>query len=241
MTDTRQDRGVGDLVAVQVENRQHRAVADRIEELVRVPGGGERSGLGFAVTNHARDNHLGIVEGHSVGVRKAVTQLTSFVNRARRFRRRVAADVAGEGEVLEELLHALGVLAFIRVHLGVRALEIRGAEHTRRAVPRAGHEDHIEILAHDHPVHVHPHERQRWARSPVPKQPALDMFDPQRFSEERVVLQINHPDRQVVARAPICVERAQLLGRQRGRRVQLRWILRFERVCHSRPCSLIRM
>ena len=88
--------GIGDLVAVQVEDRQHRAVADRIDELVGMPGRGERTGLGLAIAHHAGDDQIGIVERSAVGVRHAVAELAALVNRARRLRRHVAADVAGE-------------------------------------------------------------------------------------------------------------------------------------------------
>ena len=41
--DPREHRRVGDLVAVEVQDRQHRAVAPRVEELVRVPARRERA------------------------------------------------------------------------------------------------------------------------------------------------------------------------------------------------------
>ena len=45
VADAGQDGGVVDLVAVEVKDGQHRAVADRIEELVDVPRGGQRAGF----------------------------------------------------------------------------------------------------------------------------------------------------------------------------------------------------
>ena len=53
---------IGDLVAVQVQDRQNGAVGGRVEELVGVPGGRERAGLGLAVAHDARDDEIGIVE-----------------------------------------------------------------------------------------------------------------------------------------------------------------------------------
>ena len=82
--DAREDGRVGDLVAVEVQDRQHRAVARRIEELVRVPAVGERAGLGLAVADHAGDDQVGIVEGRAVGVRQRVAELAAFVDRAGR-------------------------------------------------------------------------------------------------------------------------------------------------------------
>ena len=62
---------VGDLVAVEVQDRQHRAVACRVEELVRVPARGQRPGLGLAVADDAGDEQVGVVERGAVGVRRA--------------------------------------------------------------------------------------------------------------------------------------------------------------------------
>ena len=58
--DAGQHRRVGDLVAVEVQDRQHGAVADRVDELVRVPAGGQRPGLGLAVPDHAATTRSGL-------------------------------------------------------------------------------------------------------------------------------------------------------------------------------------
>ena len=62
VADAREDGRVGDLVAVEVQDRQHRAVAHRIDELVRVPRRRERSGLRLAVAHDAGDDQVGVVE-----------------------------------------------------------------------------------------------------------------------------------------------------------------------------------
>jgi hypothetical protein len=45
-----------------MQDRQHGAVGYRIEELVRVPCGGQRTGLRLAVADDAGDYEIGIVE-----------------------------------------------------------------------------------------------------------------------------------------------------------------------------------
>ena len=52
--DAGENGGIGDLVAVQMQHRQHRAIASRIEELVRVPCGRQRPGFRLAVADHRR-------------------------------------------------------------------------------------------------------------------------------------------------------------------------------------------
>ena len=60
--DAGQHGGVADLVAVEMQDRQHRPVADRVEELGRLPRGRQRPRLGLTVADHARHDQAGIVE-----------------------------------------------------------------------------------------------------------------------------------------------------------------------------------
>jgi len=96
VADAGQHRRVSDLVPVEVEDRQHRAVTDRVEELVRVPRRRQRAGLGLTVADDARDNELGVVQGGAVGVRQGVAKLAAFVDGPRRLRGHVGRDPAGE-------------------------------------------------------------------------------------------------------------------------------------------------
>ena len=102
---------VRDLVAVQVQDRQHRAVGDRVQELVRVPARRERSGLRLAVADDARDEQVGIVERRAERVRERVAELAALVDRSRRLGRDVARDPAGKRELPEEAAQPLFVLA----------------------------------------------------------------------------------------------------------------------------------
>ena len=83
---------VGDLVAVQVQDGQHGAVARRVQEPGRLPGGGQRAGFGLAVPDHRGDDQVGIVEGRPKRVRQAVAQLTALVDRAGQLWRAVRTD-----------------------------------------------------------------------------------------------------------------------------------------------------
>ena len=57
---SREQRGIGDLVPVEVQNRQHRAIRRRIQKLVGVPGGRQRPGLGLAVAHDAGHRQGGL-------------------------------------------------------------------------------------------------------------------------------------------------------------------------------------
>src|SRR5262249_43338212 len=83
------EAGVGDLVAVEVEDRQDAAVAGRVDELVAVPAGRQRPRLGLAVANHAGDDQVGVVERRPERVAEGVAQLAALVEAAGRLRRDV--------------------------------------------------------------------------------------------------------------------------------------------------------
>ena len=106
---------VRDLVTVEVQDREHRAVADRIEELVRVPARGERTRLRLAVTDDARDDQIGVVERGAERVTDRVAELATFVNRARRLRCDVARYATRKRELAEQSLHAFAVARDRRV------------------------------------------------------------------------------------------------------------------------------
>src|SRR5208282_662126 len=99
----RQNRGIRDLVAVEVQHRQNSPIADRVQEFVRMPGGCEWTGLRLAVAYCDGDDEIGVIECGSVGMRDGVAQLAAFVDRARRLRRAVRANSSRERKLTEEL------------------------------------------------------------------------------------------------------------------------------------------
>src|SRR5215470_3710490 len=52
VADSCQHGGIIDLVSVEMEDWQYRAIGDRVQKLVAVPTGGQRTRLGFAVAHH---------------------------------------------------------------------------------------------------------------------------------------------------------------------------------------------
>ena len=81
---------------------------------------------------------------------------------------------------------------------------------------RACHEDHIEITRSDDAIEVHVEEVQPWRRAPMPKQARLDMLYFERLAQQRIVEQIDLPDREIVRRAPPGVYQCKLGGRRSG-------------------------
>ena len=88
--DTGEECGIGDLVAIEVQDRQNRAVGFGIEKLVGVPGGCQRPGLRLAIADNTGDNQIGIVEHGAKGMAQRISQLAAFVDRAGRRGRHMA-------------------------------------------------------------------------------------------------------------------------------------------------------
>ncbi len=214
MWDPREHGRVGDLVAVQVQHRQHGPVARRIEELVRVPACGQRAGLGLPVAHHAQREQVGVVQHGAVGVHERVSELTALVDRAGRLGRDVAGDPARERELAKQSQESLLVAPDVRVDLAVGPVEIRAGDEPRTAVTWPGDIDRVQPACADRPVHVKVEEVQTRGRAPVAEQPRLDVLGAQWLAEKGVVEQVDLPDRQVVRGAPPCVHRLELPGGQ---------------------------
>jgi hypothetical protein len=85
-----------------MQDRQHHAVGGRIEELVGVPGRGQRAGFRLAIADDAGDDEIGIVEHRPEGMAERIAELAALMDGAGAFRRGVAGNTAGKGELLEE-------------------------------------------------------------------------------------------------------------------------------------------
>ena len=73
MLDARQDGRIADLVAIEVQDRQHGSVGDWVEKLVGLPRGGQGPCFRFTVADDAGDNQTGIVERCSESMADANT------------------------------------------------------------------------------------------------------------------------------------------------------------------------
>ena len=173
-----------------------------------MPARRQRPGLGLAVADDAADEQVGVVERGAVGVGERVAELAALVDRAGRLRRDVARDPAGERELAEQPAHPLLVVADVRVDLAVGALEVHVRHHAGPAVARAGDVDRVQVARADHAVHVRVDEVQARGRAPVAEQARLDVLEPQRLAQQRVVEQVDLADREVVRRPPVGVESA---------------------------------
>ncbi len=155
---TGQHGGIGDLVAVEVQDRQDGTVPHGVQELVRVPGGGQRPRLRLTVTDDTGDQQAGVVEGGTVGVREGVSEFPALVDGAGRLRGHVAGDASGERELPEQPGHPGGVPGDVRVGLRVRPFQPGIGHHGGAAVtgpPDAegfqppGADESVEVCVHE--------------------------------------------------------------------------------------------
>jgi hypothetical protein len=122
----------------------------------------------------------------------------------------VAGDPARSRELPEQLPDTCPILAHVRIDLAVGAFQPGGRDQCRAAVPGAGQVDGLLTGERNQPRRVGVHERESWAGSPVAEEPRLDVLSGERPLEQRVVFQVDLPDREVVAGSPPRIDSSQL-------------------------------
>ncbi len=217
--DAGEQRRVGDLVLVEGQDRQHRAVAGRVDELGAVPAASQRPRLGLPVADHAEDGEIGRVQRGPVRVQQRVAELAALVERPRRLRRAMTGHAARVGELVEEGGHARLVRSDVAEQLGEGALQPGAGVRARPAVPGAGDEDRIQVALDDQPVGVGVHQVEPGNRAEVAEQPRLDVLGDQRLAQQRVGLEVDLAHREVVGRAPPGIDPVQGVGVERAGRV----------------------
>jgi hypothetical protein len=104
-----QHGGPGNLVAIQVEDRQHDAVVDRVQKLDALPRAFERSRLRLAITDYCDGDEVRIIEYGAKGVRENVAEFAALVNRPGSLDAGVAWDASRSRELAEEAPQARGI------------------------------------------------------------------------------------------------------------------------------------
>ena len=80
VADPGENAGIGDLVAVEVKDRQNRPVRRRVQELVGMPARRQRSSFRLAIADDTSNDQIGIVEGGTVGMRNSIAELAALVH-----------------------------------------------------------------------------------------------------------------------------------------------------------------
>ena len=122
MLDAGQDGRIADLVAIEVQDREHGSIGNWVEKLVGLPCGRQGPRFCFTVADDTSDDQIGIVERSSEGVAERISQLATFVNGPRRRRSNMAGDASGKRELCEQLFQPGFILADVWIDLSCRNL-----------------------------------------------------------------------------------------------------------------------
>src|SRR5215472_16004018 len=95
VADATEDGGIGNLVAIEMQDRQNNLIRGRIQELIGVPARRECPRFRLAVTDDTGDNQIRIVERCSIGMRDGAAEFAPFVNGAGCLRRDVTWNASG--------------------------------------------------------------------------------------------------------------------------------------------------
>ena len=173
--DAGQHRRIGNLIAVEVQNGQHGPIADGVQKLIGMPGGGQGTGFGFPVTNHAGYEQRGVIKYGPKGVAERVAQLPTLVQRPRRLRGSVTRNAAGVRKLCKQLLQSRFVLADVGINLAVGAFQVGPGHYGRPPMAGTREVNHIQVVPLDDPVEVGVDEVLARGSAPVAQQHLLDV------------------------------------------------------------------
>ena len=175
-----------------------------------MPGGRERSGFRFAITDHTGDDQIRVVEYRAEGVAERVAEFSALMNGTGAFGRNVARNTTGERELHEQLLEAGSVCGDLGIDLAVGSLQIRIAHQCRSAMPGAGDVDHVQAVGANDAVEMRVDEILARGGSPVTEQHALDVRGGKGFGKQRVVAQVDLTHRDVIGGPPPRIDQPEL-------------------------------
>ena len=213
--------GVGDLIAVEVQNRQDDAVRCRVHEFVGLPRGRERAGLGLTVAHHGHGQQARIVHDGAIGVAERIAELAALVDGAGRLGSKVARDATGIGELAEELLQAGLVIGDVGANLAVGTVEQRLRGAGRATVARAHQKDGVLVVVGDQAVNVTKEEVNARRGAPVTNQTVLNVRTAKVTrlagllvhkigAHQRIGAKIDLADGQIVGGAPVQIDTLEL-------------------------------
>ena len=160
--DARQNGGIGDLVAIQMQDRQNGAVARRVQELVRMPCGRQRPGFSFSIADHAGNDEVRIVKGRTKGMGKSIAEFAALMDGSRHIGRGMAGYTARERKLPEQFLHSRLIERDVWIEFTIRAFEIGIGDHCRAAMARPTDIDDVLVACSDNAVQMGVDETQAW-------------------------------------------------------------------------------
>src|ERR1700688_469880 len=138
-----------------MQDGKHDAITRRVQKLVGMPTGGQRACFRFAITHHAADQQIWIVECGAVRVRNGVAELAAFVDGTWSFGSDMAGNSTRERKLLEQPPESVFRLRNAGIKLAVGAFQISVGNQPGTSVSRACNIDDVKIVLLDEPIQVY--------------------------------------------------------------------------------------
>src|ERR1700693_2885093 len=165
-----------------MQDGEHRAITRRIQKLIGMPTGGQRAGFCFAITHHAADQQIWIVECGAVGVRNGVAELAAFVDRTGSFGSNMAGNSARERKLLEQPSESVFRLRNAGIKLAVGAFQISVGDQAGTSMTGSRNIYDVESVLLDEPIQMHVDKIQSGGSAPVTQKARLNVFERERFT-----------------------------------------------------------
>ena len=95
------------------------------------------------------------------------------------------------------------------LNLAIGPFEVSVCHQPGSTVTWPGDVDGVQVVLFDDPVQVNVYKVQAWCRAPVSEQTRLDMLQRQRLLEQRIVIEIDLADGQIVGCPPVGIQLAE--------------------------------
>src|SRR4030095_10541069 len=105
--------------------------------------------------------------------------------------------------------------ALFWIDFRVGSFDVNRAQHAGRAVTWTSHVNHVEVEHFYDTIQVRIYKGERGAGAPVSEHARFDMFGLQFFTQQRVVLKVDHAEGQIIRGPPKRVQLFQFLITQR--------------------------
>src|SRR2546430_6310959 len=144
-----------------------------------------------------------------------MSESPTFINRAGSCGRDVAGNAARKRKLLAKLLKAYFICRNVGIDFAVRAFQIGVGAEARPAVSGTGNVNDVEVVFFNQAIEMNVDEIQSWSGAPMTEQAGLNVLELKRFTQERICVEIDLADREIVCGAPVGVNFAQFFGEKR--------------------------
>ena len=114
-------------------------------------------------------------------------------------------NATGKRELLEQPPHPARVLGDVGINFRISAFEIGIRHQSWSAVARPGDIDGVEVVFFNNAIQVDVEEVQSRRRAPMAEQARFDVRQLERLLQQRIIVEIDLADREIVRCPPVSV------------------------------------